>query len=93
MLRRIGGGASRRGGKATGLPEMKAWYSVGDLSRLSGISRWTILRMLRPRGLLKRSPGSTHWRLWLEDLRLADPRLWWKLVKRREGVPSDDWDE
>lgn len=43
---------------ATGQPRFKALYSVGDLAEITGMSRVSVLRMLRQNGVLTipRSP-------------------------------------
>lgn len=55
--------------------QLKAFYTVPELARMAGVSRWTMARRLEVIGVPFRNTG--RWRVvYLADLKRIDPDLW-----------------
>lgn len=60
---------------------MKAVFSVPELGRLAGISRWRMVRLLDANGVRVSREGRRRYVL-LVDLQRAMPDLWTSIVSR-----------
>jgi hypothetical protein len=71
--------------------EPQAVYTIGELARLSGLSRYRMLRMLKGAGVKVHRSGRVFV-VFLADLNTAFPKLWRSLalrkVAKKPGAPS-----
>jgi len=69
--------------------DLKAAYTVPELAKMMGLSRFQVGRMLTKAGIVTESSGAKRW-VWISELKRRAPEAWASMLDRISAAQHAD---